>query len=133
MAKLRHIAISVPDPEKSAQFYEKAFGLTRLGQTDSPVATGVYLSDGVVNIALLKYKSDDWAGEERGKDYVGVHHFGFQVDDLEAAQRRVEEQGATFFRDLPEMKDTLYFERKFRDPDGVLFDLSHHGWAGTSG
>ena len=31
MAKLRHIAITVPDPEKAAQFYEKAFGLKRVG------------------------------------------------------------------------------------------------------
>ncbi|MDP3767881.1 MAG: VOC family protein, partial [Dehalococcoidia bacterium] len=66
MAKLRHIAISVPDPEKSAQFYEAAFGLTRVGTTDSPLATGVYLSDGVINVALLKYKTDDAAGKERG-------------------------------------------------------------------
>ncbi len=20
----------------------------------------------------------------------------------------------------------------FRDPDGIVFDISHHGWAGTS-
>ena len=47
MAKLRHIAISVPDPEKSAQFYEAAFGLARVGTGNSPLATSVYLSDGV--------------------------------------------------------------------------------------
>ena len=23
------------------------------------------------------------------------------------------------------------FERKFKDPDGVVFDISHHGWIGT--
>ena len=132
MAKLRHIAISVPDPEKSAQFYEEAFGLKRVGETDSPLATGVYLSDGVINVALLRYKTDEAAGAERGKSYVGVHHFGFQVDDLEEAQRRVEEHGGTFFLDLPDMKDTLYYERKFRDPDGIIFDISHHGWVGTS-
>jgi len=131
MAKLRHIALSVPDPERAARFYEKAFGLKRVGETDSPLATGVYLSDGVINMALLKYKSDEVAGEQ-GKDYVGVHHFGFQVDDLENAERRAEEQGATFFLDLPELKETLCYERKFRDPDGIIFDLSHHGWAGTS-
>jgi methylmalonyl-CoA/ethylmalonyl-CoA epimerase len=132
MAKLRHIAISVPDPEKAAQFYERVFGMKRVGETDSPLATGVYLSDGVVNMALLRYKTDEAAGAERGKNYVGVHHFGFQVEDLEDAQRRVEEHGGVFFLDLPDMKETLYYERKFRDPDGIIFDLSHHGWVGTS-
>ena len=29
MAKLRHIAIIVPDPEAAAQFYEKAFEIGR--------------------------------------------------------------------------------------------------------
>ena len=29
--KLRHIAISVRDPEKTAKFFEEAFGMTRAG------------------------------------------------------------------------------------------------------
>ena len=37
----------------------------------------------VVSLALLDYKTDEAAGEERGKDYVGVHHIGFWVDDLD--------------------------------------------------
>ena len=27
----------------------------------------------------------------------------------------------------------LGFERKFKDPDGVIFDISKHGWQGTDG
>jgi predicted enzyme related to lactoylglutathione lyase len=41
MAKLRHIAITVPDPEKAAEFYMRAFGLERVGQTDWAGARGV--------------------------------------------------------------------------------------------
>jgi methylmalonyl-CoA/ethylmalonyl-CoA epimerase len=129
MAKLRHIALSVPDPEKTAKFYEEVFGLTRIGRTDSPLAEGVYLSDGVINVALLKYKSDEMAGEERGKDYVGVHHFGFQVEDAAATRQSIEQNGGRFFMDLPDLKETLYYEEKYRDPDGIIFDISHHGWA----
>jgi catechol 2,3-dioxygenase-like lactoylglutathione lyase family enzyme len=128
MYKLRHIALSVPDPEKSAAFYQRAFGMRRVGSTDSPLATGVYLSDGVINVALLRYKTDEAAGKERGKEYVGVHHFGFVVDDLEAASRAIEALGGRFFLDLPASRDTLYYERKYRDPDGIIFDISHHGW-----
>ena len=132
MAKLRHVAIAVPDPEKSARFYEKVFGLKRVGTTDSELASGVYLSDGVVSLALLKYKTDEAAGEEKGKDFVGVHHFGFWVDDLDETGDSIEESGGTFFLDLPDAKDTLYYEKKYRDPDGVIFDLSHQGWVGAS-
>jgi catechol 2,3-dioxygenase-like lactoylglutathione lyase family enzyme len=41
MAKLRHIAITVPDFEKAAKFYMEAFGLQRAGETDCSGARGV--------------------------------------------------------------------------------------------
>ena len=62
MAKLRHIAISCRDPWATAEFYIEAFGMTKVGETHSTLADGVYLSDGVVNMALLRYKNDDMAG-----------------------------------------------------------------------
>ena len=62
MAKLRHIAITVPDPERAAEFYMRAFGLERVGSTDWEGAHGVYLSDGVMNIALLHYRKQQYAG-----------------------------------------------------------------------
>ncbi len=132
MAKLRHIAIAVPDVERSAQFYEKVFELERVGTTDSDLATGIYLSDGVICLALLNYKTDEAAGKERGKDYVGVHHVGFWVDDLDDMEKSIENGGGTFFLDLPEAKDSLYYEKKYRDPDGIIFDISHNGWVGAS-
>ncbi|MCZ6838759.1 MAG: VOC family protein [Alphaproteobacteria bacterium] len=132
MAKLRHIAIAVPDVERSAQFYEKVFELERVGTTDSDLATGIYLSDGVISLALLNYKTDEAAGKERGKDYVGVHHVGFWVDDLDDMEKSIENGGGTFFLDLPEAKDSLYYEKKYRDPDGIIFDISHNGWVGAS-
>jgi len=38
-------------------------------------------------MALLKYKTDGAVGEEQGKDFVGVHHTGFRVDDLDETGR----------------------------------------------
>ena len=32
----------------------------------------------------------------------------------------------------PGVKGTTHFEEKFRDPDGIIFDISGHGWAGTA-
>src|SRR5258708_10084420 len=76
MAKLRHIAITVPDPWKAAEFYMQAFGMKKVGETDWENAKGVYLSDGVINLALLNYKTERAAGEVV-RDFVGVHHFVF--------------------------------------------------------
>ena len=92
--------------------------MKRVGITESELSSGIYLSDGVVSLALLDYKTDEAAGEEKGKDFVGVHHFGFWVDDLDKTGDSIEECGGTFFLDLPEEKDSLYYEKKYRDPDG---------------
>ena len=132
MAKLRHLAIACDDVEKTAKFYEEVFEMKRVGETNSSIADGVCLSDGVVNLAILDYKSDAAAGEDKGKDYVGVHHFGFWVEDLEDAEKSIEKAGGKFFFDLPVDKESLYFEKKFCDPNGIIFDISHNGWVGTS-
>ncbi len=58
MAKLRHIAIACADVEATAKFYEEVFGMERVGTSESSIADGVYLSDGVINLAVLDYKPD---------------------------------------------------------------------------
>ena len=129
MAKLRHIAISVPDIEKSAKFYEETFGLKRVNLAVTPYGDGLSLSDGVINLTLLHFHTEDAAGDERGKDFVGIHHMGFIVDDLEAMSAKIERNGGRFHREL-KGGGGVDFERKFRDPDGVVFDISHKGWVG---
>jgi len=130
MAKLRHIAMSVPDPAAAAKFYCNAFEMKVVGETDSPLATGLYLSDGTVCLALLKYKADEWAGMD--KDARCINHIGFWVDDLDEQSKRIKEAGGAFFRELPLEKDSLYYEMKFRDPNGIILDISHNGWVGAT-
>lgn len=130
MSKLRHIAISVPDPWASADFFMKVFGMRKVGEADTPLAMGVYLSDGTVNVALLKYKTDELAGP-LGKDYVGLHHIGFWVDDLQEGCKAAGAAGATHFAGEPSTDNTFY-EVKYRDPNGLIFDLTAHGWVGAS-
>jgi methylmalonyl-CoA/ethylmalonyl-CoA epimerase len=130
MAKLRHIALSVPDPDKSAEFYRDALGMEIVGRANSATATGVYLSDGTVSLALLKYRTDAPAGP-RGKDFVGLHHMGFIVDDLAQQSAQVEQHGATLFQDVPQGKTTEYYEKKYTDHDGIIFDITHSGWRGA--
>ena len=113
MAKLRHIAITVPDPEKAAQFYMRAFGMQKVGETDWANARGVYLSDGTINLALLHYKTEDAAGE-RGRDFVGVHHFGFLVDDVAATRSAIEAAGGRHWMGEP-ADGTGFYEVKFHD------------------
>jgi catechol 2,3-dioxygenase-like lactoylglutathione lyase family enzyme len=129
MAKLRHIAITVPDPWKAAEFYMRAFGMQKVGETDWENARGVYLSDGTINLALLHYKTEQAAGA-RGRDFVGVHHFGFLVEDIEASTKSVLAAGAKRWMGEAK-KDGGFYEVKFHDPDGIAFDITANAWAGA--
>jgi catechol 2,3-dioxygenase-like lactoylglutathione lyase family enzyme len=132
MAKLRHIALSVPDPWEAALFYMEAFGMRKVGETDSTLARGVYLSDGVMNMALLNYKTDEAAGTDRGKDFVGIHHMGFWVDDIDQAQKQLKDAGGKYFMgEVPE-KGNIFYEVKYRDPHGIIIDITENGWGGAS-
>jgi catechol 2,3-dioxygenase-like lactoylglutathione lyase family enzyme len=132
MARLRHIAVCVKNLEKSAKFYEDVFELKRVGREDIEIGSAIYMSDGVINLALLNFSGTKGNDLKDPKNAVGANHFGFQVDDLAEAQRRIEAAGGTFFFDLGDQR-TGNFERKFKDPDGVVFDISQHGWVGTDG
>ena len=129
-ARLRHIALCVKDIEETAKFYEKAFGLKRTEIKEGKTAFNCYMSDGEVNLALLQYKSEIGSGVAPG--YVGIHHFGFQCDDLPAQQKQIEKAGGKFFFDLGDPDDDD-FERKFRDPNGIIFDINWKGWSMTAG
>jgi len=118
MGKLRHIAVTAADPEAAAQFYEKTFDMERVRESK----LGMLLSDGTVSLAILRFPDDKTAGDERGKDFFGLHHMGFVVDDLKAAGEAIESNGGRYHMKIPsrEHADT---EVKFRDPNGVVFDV----------
>ena len=133
MARLRHIAVVVNDLEKAAKFDEDVFELKRAGREDLEIGSAVYMSDGVVNLALLNFKGDASGNKASGgSTFVGAHHFGFQVDDMAETQKRIEQAGGQFHFDLGNEREGN-FERKFKDPQGVMFDISKHGWVGTDG
>ena len=133
MARLRHFAVVVRDLEKSARFYEGVFDLKRVGAETLDFASAIYLSDGVINLALLNYHGKRGSGLEDAKNFVGAHHFGFQVEDIAATQKKIEAAGGTFFFDLGNDQEKENFERKFKDPDGIIFDISKNGWQGAGG
>ena len=132
MARLRHIAVCVKDLEKAAKFYHDVFELKEVGRETIEIGSAIYMSDGVINLALLNFAGSKGNNLADPKNAVGANHFGFQVDDLAETQARIEAAGGTFFFDLGDERQGN-FERKFKDPDGVVFDISHHGWIGTDG
>ena len=90
----------------------------------------MFLSDGVVGLALLHYKSDE-ASQGKGRDFVGLHHFGVWVDDVEATHKLIEQAGGRWIMGEPDYRHNAAYEVKFQDINGVVFDLVHNGWPAT--
>ena len=127
MARIKPIAIRSHDPIATAEFYKQVFGLEEVGLARS----GVYLSDGYINLAVLQ--SNDTGTNESPREipgYSGIDHLGFQVDNLE-------EQGASPTNqriDMIHSDDTdarSYYEIKYRGPDNQIIDVTESGWIGT--
>src|SRR5437764_1241697 len=128
MPKLRHIAIAAEDPDAMAEFYKKAFDFVEVGRPNGVLADGELLSDGTLNIALLKFKTDQLG---RGMDYTGLHHFGILVEDVDDAAKVAEALGGKHYMDQADPARTGGFEVKMYGPEGVLFDIAEHPWTGT--
>jgi len=121
MGKIRHIAIRCEDTEKTAQWLQDALEL----QVVQRRGTGaVDLSDGDVNITLLPLGLG--AGDRQIRP--GVEHIGVTVADEDAARQRLLSAGAVELN--PINLGDVYYEAKFRSPEGLVIDVGH--WAGTS-
>ena len=121
MAKLRHLAMVVEEMEKTAQFYEKSFGMQRVRQTD----TAIGLSDGVVSLVIIHPSNANMKGDDRR----GLHHLGFLVDDMDQQSAKVEANGAVRHGGIIHAESGTETERKYLDPNGQVFDLTSPEYA----
>ena len=139
MPKIKHIAIATQDPDKTAGFYKDVFGLREIAKLESSNANGYFLSDGNVNMAILDFQNDAVAGE-RGKDYSGIHHIGFEVEDLEDVEAKLAANNSAPMDSVNEALGVGMggprhnnVEIKYTGPNGEMIDVSAHGWVGTRG
>jgi catechol 2,3-dioxygenase-like lactoylglutathione lyase family enzyme len=142
MARIKHIALVTDDPVATAEFYKQHFGLTELYRRPSQTGEkGVWLSDGYIYFAILKYGDADAPklGPDQTSDLRGIHHIGFQVDDLDATASELQVAGV---RKVPmemhehEERETTPMQAasggalnlKYLGPDAVQFDVRQKGW-----
>jgi catechol 2,3-dioxygenase-like lactoylglutathione lyase family enzyme len=128
MAKLRHIAINVDNLDEDAKFYSAAFELEEVGRVGGGEAGAIYLSDGIINLALIKMNDPNFPNYHPR----GLNHIGFVVKDLDEAIARAEKAGAVATVDKDHKQAGATWEMKMKAPSGVAFDLSDHGWPGIS-
>lgn len=128
MAKAIHMMIRVLDPEKSIDFYEKAFDLTVADRFDFDDFTLVYLrnpeTDFEVELTVNKGRTEPY---NHGDAYG---HVAFTVEDLDREHTRLEKLGLApnpikeFHRDGALMARFFFVQ----DPDGYKIEmLQRHG------
>lgn len=129
MAKLRHLAIASDEPEVLAALLARLFELDIVGTHDSSLARGTFLSDGTINIAVLKFHGDQIG---KGMEYQGLHHIGFLVDSVDPARQQLLDAGAELLFDRPDDPEATFFEVKFKLPGGLVLDIADHPWLGSA-
>jgi lactoylglutathione lyase len=98
---LTHVSVHAHDLEESARFYEELFGMEEIPAPDFPFPVR-WLRVGDLQLHL--FQSEDPAPR--------THHFGIDVDDFEAAYRKVGELGVG--------EGSGYFSRVYQLPDGAV-------------
>ena len=83
MSRIVHIAIKVEDLDKTSEFYEKVFGFTRIETSRVRDHTSRHLTDGTIDLALIKYDSEESAEAKAAGLGPCIHHIGIEVDDLD--------------------------------------------------
>jgi hypothetical protein len=127
-AAIRHIGITTHDPGATADFFIRGFGFTEVMRRENNVAAIV--SDGYINVTLLKFKVDAYGGGR-----PGLHHFGIQVQDLPKAEASISSLEATelvewnrAFGNREGTPEKWVGERKWHTPEGIAIDVNPSGW-----
>lgn len=117
--KLAHISIKVDDLEAAGEFYEKVLGFTdvRAGVNDDHFSR--HMTDGNVDIALMKYDADATSKVSRvGGDKPCIHHLGFEVEDFEEWCEKIKAMG------LEIISKPGVIPLKFKAPGGHIAEIA---------
>jgi lactoylglutathione lyase len=122
--KYLHTMVRVTDIDASLRFYRDALGLKELSRKDYPQGryTLVFLSAPGDESAQVEL-THNWDPES----YGGGRNFGhlaYQVDDIYATCKRLEEHGVTILR--PPRDGRMAF---VRSPDNISIELLQRGAA----
>ena len=111
---MHHVHLFASDIGKSLEFYTKWFGAKVVWDDLYAGARNVFVQIGGGRIHFYDQPP-------RGNGKNAVHHLGFQIDDLDALYKRMEEGGFPLRQPVKRSADGAYL--MVEAPDGVLLEL----------
>jgi catechol 2,3-dioxygenase-like lactoylglutathione lyase family enzyme len=123
MAKFNydHIHLRSPDPEATAQYYERMFGaeIIRSMQQGKP---RIDLKLGGANIFIASVQPGDGVNPPPTTPYQGLDHFGLTVSGIDAVVAELKAKGAEFTREPTTVRPGVRVAF-LRAPQGVSIEL----------
>jgi lactoylglutathione lyase len=117
MARIVHIALKVDDLEKATEFYEKSFGFLEVETGQVRDHTSRHLTDGTIDLALIRYDSEESAEARASGLGPCIHHFAIEVDDMKASAANLKQF------DCEIISDPGVIPIKFRAPGGTVAEI----------
>jgi catechol 2,3-dioxygenase-like lactoylglutathione lyase family enzyme len=118
-----HLHLVVPDPEKMADFFVKAFGAEKVSVDKLPdgrIRAELNITGG--RMIINTPQSNDTRGPDSPQKRYGTEHFGMKVDDLESALRQCLDAGGKLVREVTLLRPGVRIAF-FMAPDDVLVEL----------
>ncbi len=110
-----HIHLISPDPDKTADFYEKIFGAKKSVRDLGGGRKAVSVDLNGTKI-LIRGKNEGEA------EKPSLDHYGIRTDNLEKAVAELKKQGVTFTMEIRQIRPDMKISF-LRTPDGVSIEL----------
>jgi len=117
MNRIVHIALKVDDLDRTSEFYEKVFGFEPVETSKVRDHTSRHLSDGAIDLALIKYDSEESAEAKAAGQGPCIHHFAIEVDNVEKYLAEIGRFGCEI------ISDPGVIPVKFRAPGGTVLEI----------
>lgn len=122
MSRIVHLALKVDDLERTTQFYREVFGFAEMSTDKVRDHTSRHLSDGTIDLALIKYDAGTQSAESQAAgEGPCIHHFAVEVGDLKRAEQRIRDMGCEI------ISDPGVVPVKFRAPGGTVCEIVPEG------
>jgi predicted enzyme related to lactoylglutathione lyase len=118
-----HLHLVVPDPEKMADFFVKAFGAEKVSVDKLPdgrIRAELNITGG--RMIINTPQSNDTRSPDSPQKRYGTEHFGMKVDDLEGALQQCQAAGGKLTREITQIRPGTRIAF-FMAPDNVLVEL----------